>query len=296
MSGANGSLLDPAFLARLGRLALRARRRFPGEQPGERRSRRLGGGLDFAGHRGYVPGDDLRHLDWPLLGRLDRPYVKTYEQKTELTVHLLIDRSRSMAFGEPSKFIAAARLSAALAYIALAALDRVGVGFFGGERRLQVHGPSRGRRALFPLLRFLEAGKPDAVGDLGEGLLLHSAAVRPGLTFLFSDFMDPAHERLARHHLARRHEVCWVRILSPEELDPPYEGDLKLVDAESGDPVELTLGKRERAAYLARLETHREALRETANRHGMPFVELSADLDLEQALWNHLLPAVAGRS
>jgi uncharacterized protein (DUF58 family) len=293
VSAETEGLLDPAFLARLGRLRLRSRRPFRGHDAGERRSKRHGAGLEFAGHRSYAAGDDLRQLDWALLARLDRPFMKVYEQEADLTVHLLIDGSRSMGFGIPSKHLAASRLAAALAYIALGSLDRVGVGFFGGGG-MRVHGPARGHGAFFRLLQFLESGAADLSGGLGSGLKLHATAAKPGLTFVISDFLDPAYRELLRPHQARRHSLVLVQVLAPEELDPPLEGDLKLIDSETGEEVELTIGYRERKAYLRRLEAQREVLRALALKHAMDLVFVPADLPLEEALWDRVLPAVTG--
>jgi len=281
-------LLDPGFLAQLERLTLRARRRFNTIQQGEKRSRRPGSGLEFAGHRGYVPGDDLRHLDWTLLGRLDRPFMKIFEQESALTVHLLVDASRSMAYGEPGKFLAASRLAAALAYIALGSLDRVSVTVFDG-RGMKVQGPGRGRGSLFRLLEFLAAQTPDGPGGVEEALRRHAAAAAAGLTFVFSDFLDPDLPRAVLPHRFRRHSLALVQILAPEELDPTLDGDLKLIDAESGEELEVSVGPRERTAYRARIDAHREELRRFAARYGADWVSIASDCPLEDALWDHLL-------
>jgi uncharacterized protein (DUF58 family) len=291
MTEAGPGLLDSSFLASLDRLRLRTRRLHRGQRHGERRSRRTGRGLVFAGHRGYAVGDDLRHLDWDLLGRLDRPFLKLYEQETDLTVHLLLDVSRSMAFGAPSKYRAAARLAAALAFVALHGLDRVCVGLVDGTG-LRVHGPTRGRGGLHGVLRFLDGASPQGPGGLGRAVRVHAtAASTSGLTVVFSDFLDAQLPDALIAHGAAGHEVALVQILSAEELDPPFDGDLELLDAENGDPVEITLGPRERRAYLERLEAHRQRLRRFGARHGMDVVSLSADLPLEVALWGHLLRA-----
>src|SRR5262245_34716582 len=119
------SLLEPSFLARLERLELVSRKAFAGRLPGERLGPRKGHSVEFADHRGYAVGDDLRSLDWGLLARLDRLFVKLSRAEEDLHVHLLVDTSESMNFGEPTKLLAACRVAAAVGYIALAGLDRV---------------------------------------------------------------------------------------------------------------------------------------------------------------------------
>ncbi len=280
-------LLDAGFLRRLEGLTLRARRLFTGRDAGAKRTARRGAGLEFAGHRSYVEGDDLRHLDWPLLGRLGHPFVKTYEQEQDLPIHLLLDTSRSMDFGTPPKLLAAARLAAALAHVGLASLDRVGAALFDG-RGLRLHAPSRGRAALWPLLRFLAGAEADGPAAETSALQLHAAIARPGLTVVMSDFLDDDFETLLRPHLHRRHQLVLIQLLAAEEIDPDFEGDLELVDAETGGRVEVTLGDRERRAYHQRLEAHRRRLRDFGRRYGAEVFSFSSDLPLETALWEHL--------
>lgn len=288
MTGRDGSLLSPAFLERLERLTLRSRGLFGGLSAGERRSRRRGAGLEFAGHRAYVAGDDLRHLDWSALARLSRAFVRTYEEERDLSVHLLLDTSRSMSFGVPTKLLAAARVAAALGHVALSSLDRVSAAFYDG-RGLRLHAPARGKAALLPLFGFLESGAAEGPGGGGRALRLHAATARPGLTVLFSDFLDPgALDDLAPHR-ARHHGLVLVQLLAPEELEPPVDSDLTLVDSETPETIDVTVGERERSAYLARLAAHRDELRAFGVRHGVDVVSVRSDLPLEEVVFGHLL-------
>ena len=283
-------LLEPGFVRELDalrrRLAIRARSGALGERSASRR----GGAAEFEEHRPYVPGDDLRHLDWDLLARLDRPFMKLFEHEPDLTVHLLIDASRSMDFGTPTKFLFAARLAAVLAYVALASLDRVVVGFVDDDG-VRLHGPSRGRAGFYSILQFLESGRARGRGSLERGLRIHAAAGTPGLTVLFSDFFDAALPGALLPHRFRRHSLALVQVLSPDELDPTLDGDLKLIDAEDERATEITVGPRELAAYTARLEAHRDSLHRFALRHAASMLTLPSNATLEQAVWDHLLRA-----
>ena len=294
MSEAGTGLLDPQLLRRLEGLTLSARRLYAGQQTGAKRTPRRGAGLEFADHRAYTAGDDLRHLDWPLLGRLGRPFVKTYEQQQDLPVHLLLDTSRSMACGGmPGKWLAAARLAAALAHVALASLDRVGAALYDG-RGLRLHEPARGEGALFPLLRFLAGAAADGPAGGAAALKLHAAAARPGLTIVLSDFLDRDFETMLRHHLYRRHSLVLIQVLAPEELDPPLDGDLELRDAESEEKVEVTLGQREVAAYRARLAAHCGELRRFGKRYGAEVFSFSSAVALEVAVMELLRGSFLG--
>lgn len=277
------NLLEPAFLRRLEGLTLRTRRLYRGQQTGSRRTPRRGAGLEFADHRAYVAGDDLRHLDWPLLARLGRPFVKTYEEQQDLQVHLLLDTSRSMRFGEPQKLATATQLAAALGHVAIGALDRVGAAFYDGSG-LRHHEPTRGAAAFFPLLRFLAGATPQGGAGGDEALRLHAVAARPGLTIVFSDFLEQNFERLFQPHIYRKHTLVFVQILARQEIEPELEGDLALHDDETGERVEVTVGAREIEAYRTALERHRERLRRFGARYGAEVFSLVSDVPLEDAL------------
>ena len=284
-----GDLLDPAFIDLLARLTLQVRRRFRGERGGERRSPRTGAGLEFASHRAYAAGDDLRHLDWSLLARHDRAFVKQYDEDTDLSVHLVLDASTSMSFGSPSKLAAAQRLAAALSHVALRGLDRVGIALIGGERPV-LQGPFRGRGAMARILPTLAAARADGAMTLERGLRLHAGATRAGLTVIFSDFFESEIAGALRHHRARRESLVLVQLLAPEEVDPPREGDYTLVDSETGDRLEASLGATGRKRYLERLAAHRDGLAELARRNGFDFVSLVTDQPLDEMVLEGMMP------
>lgn len=235
-------LLTPALLRRLERLTVATRRvqRSPGK--GERRGKRKGSSVEFADFRDYVQGDDLRHIDWNLYARLGQLFVKLFEECEDLTLHILLDASRSMAFGTPTKFDFARRLAAALAYIGLTGYDRVGITAFssGGARVLL---PLRGKANTQKLFAFLEELEADGGTTLDAGARDHLLRARSqGVTVLITDALDPggysgAIKRLA----AARADLHVVQVLAPEELDPRLSGDLKLIDSESGAAVEISV-------------------------------------------------------
>ena len=148
------ALLDADFVRRLERLAIAAKRVQLGRAKGERKSKRKGISVEFADYRDYVQGDDLRHIDWNIYGRLDALYLKLFQEQEDLTVHLLVDSSQSMAYGQPGKIEFAAKLAAAIGYIGLTGYDRVSVEAFAGSRR-QVLRPVRGKGNANRLFSFL---------------------------------------------------------------------------------------------------------------------------------------------
>ncbi len=249
---------DSAFLARLEQLSLLSRRSFGGQQRAERRSRRRGSSLEFADYRDYTPGDDLRRLDWNLYGRLDRFYVKLFEEEEELPIHLLVDDSASMRWrpadergrtieSRPSKFDLARRLAAALAYVGLAHLDHVHLHWLSTDaqagRALDLgRGKAQFHRALEFLARADEFNGAAPV-ELARALRRFGGAVRRrGLVLLISDLLDASGDFSAGVEFLLYHgfDVQIIHVLDPAELRPALLGDLRLADVEGRGRIDLT--------------------------------------------------------
>jgi uncharacterized protein (DUF58 family) len=258
-----GSRFDDRFLRRLESLALAIRRTTAGRSHGVRRSRRVGAGLEFADHRDYVPGDDLRYLDWNLYGRLERRALRLFEEDEDLSIDLLVDASASMGMGRPPKLDLAVQIGAALAYVGLSNLDRVAVTALGAAPAGPP--PARGKGRILPILRFLDGVRPAGRVPLAAGVrdfLARRGGRRRGLCALISDFYDPAGARAALE-LVRRHrlEAIAIQISAPDEVAPDVRGDVQLCDVETGEARELTISPRALADYARR---HTALLRELA--------------------------------
>ncbi len=292
-----GSLLSPELLRRLEQLQLLARRRAQSNLRGERRSRARGLSVEFADHRTYVPGDDLRYLDWNLYGRLDRLFLKLYEEERELPVRLFLDASESMTFGEPPKFDFARQVAAAVGYVALCGFDRVTVLPFPerADNQAATRGlrTVRGRRSalsFFGHLEQLTAGGPtDLNAALRRGAL---EARQPGVAVVLSDFLDPAgYEAGLNALVGRGFQVHAVQVLAPEELTPTTYGDLKLVDAETGAHQDVTFGRYRLAAYQQSVRNFVQRLREFCAARGIRFFQASSADSLEDLLLRQLRTA-----
>ncbi len=242
------------FLAQLERLTLASKRTFRGRVKGERKSPRKGTSVEFCDYRPYGAGDDLRYVDWNIYGRLDRLYLKLFVDEEDLCLHLLLDASASMDYGEPSKFDYGMRLAAALGFVGLVNLERVGAGIVR-DRVVEGWSPTRGRNQFLPLAEFLLKLRPGGTTALNEGLTAYALRARePGLAVLISDLMDPSgYESGIRALLERRFDVHVIHVLAPAELDPTFGGDLRLLDAETGDVRELTLDGEALRQYRRRL-------------------------------------------
>ena len=265
---------DSAFLAKLERLHLLSRRAFAGQSRAERRSHKLGSSLEFADYRRYSPGDDLRSVDWNIYGRLDKLFLKLFEEEEDLHVYLLIDTSASMRWTatdgrtdaplRPSKLDLARRIAGTLAYIGLANLDRVNVHYFS-ENLGDDLGLGRGKSHFHRALQFLDR-LPEAAGetDLARSLRAFGQRTkRRGLALILSDFFDPrGYEEALSFLLYQRFEVQLIHLLDPAELDPRLRGDLRLTDSETGEVYEVTANEgllrayeREVQTFLASLES-----------------------------------------
>jgi uncharacterized protein (DUF58 family) len=272
------SRFDERFLRRLESLALTIRRTTAGRAHGMRRSRRVGAGLEFADHRDYAPGDDLRYLDWNLYGRLERRALRLFEEDEDLSIDVLVDASASMGMGRPLKLDLALQVGAALAYIGLSNLDRVAVNALGAAAGPP---PARGKGRILPILHFLEgvrpAGRTPLTGAVRE-FLARRRGRRRGLVVLISDFYDGSGARAAVE-LVRRHrlEVIVVQISAPDELRPALRGDLQLCDVETGEARELTVSPRALADYARRHATLLRDLLGYCREHALPCFTLASD-------------------
>ena len=247
--------LDPDFVRRLAQLSLVSRRILSGRMRGERRSKKRGISIEFADYRDYAPGDDLRFLDWNIYGRLDRLFLKLFIEEEDLFLYLLIDKSLSMAYGNPRKIDAAARAAAALGYIALCDLDRVSVSAFSGGEEVSLR-PQRGRAATWRLFDFLENVEPEGETDThaaARRFLLRNK--RRGIVVYLSDLLDPAgYEEALKAIAASGMDLYVIHMLAEEEVDPDLAGDYKLVDVETAEPVEVTASAPMRRSYRRVLE------------------------------------------
>ena len=256
-------------------LGLRSARRSSASLMGERRSRARGQSVEFADHRNYSSGDDFRYVDWNLYGRLEKLFLKLYEEERELPVLLVLDRSESMRFGSPSKFGLARVLAGGIATVALAGFDRVSVRCFPAEgipsAAQEIIRSVRGKKALGRFLTALESVTPSGNAPFSEALTTIARESRGrGLAVVISDFLDEAgYQAGLEAFLSRGHDVVAIQILSPEEVRPDAYGDLRLVDAETGLAREVTFGKFRLAAYQKMVNGYCGRLKEYCASRGI---------------------------
>jgi len=285
-------IFDEATLRKLNRLTLVASRVRPGVMKGERRSTKRGATIEFADYRNYTPGDDIRRLDWNVYARLSRPFVRLFEEEEDLAVHILIDASASMEYGEGDqcKFDYALKLAAGLGAIALNRGDRLRVALLKSDRAEAVLGPVRGRPQVMQLLRSLDGHSPDGKTDLDSALRKEaSASHRPGLCILISDLFSPTGYEAGLGELqSRGHDVAIIQLLSPLEIEPDLAGDLRLIDVETGEAQDVTLEASLRRLYSGRVREWREGIQATCHRREVRFLAIVTDRAWDQVILHEL--------
>jgi len=285
-AGTQDKLFDAELLAKLDRLALVTKRAMAGELQGERRSPRRGASVEFADFKQYVAGDDFRQIDWNLYARMERFFLKLFVAEEELTIHLLLDTSRSMDWGDPNKLRYAKRAAGAMGYIALAGLDRVTLTAFGQQREARLQ-PQRSRRGVWPLFSFLTELRAGAQTQFAATCRRYAqTATNPGPLLLCSDLMDPEWQAGLQALLSRRFEITVLHVLAPQEVDPQLEGDVRLVDAEGGPPVDLTADLDLINRYRRNLEQWRGEIGEYCGARGIDYIPVETSLPIEDLLMN----------
>lgn len=309
-ASASNKLFDETFLRRLESLTLIARQAQRGQWQGERRSPKRGQSVEFADYRNYVPGDDFRLVDWNAYARLERFFLKLFVEEQDLTVHLLVDTSRSMDWppesaGQPDhKFTYACRAAAALGYIALASLDRVTVSAVGGRADTPPFPPHRGRQQAFALFDYLSGLSATGSTGLAQTLTRYAAHSRhPGPLLIFSDLFDtssdspprllvssppPSWTNSLNALLSHRFEISLIHLLSPDEVDPPLTGDLRLLDAETGHAVEITADYESLARYKAGLAAWQTEIRDWCSKRNIAYIPVTTDTPFEEFIFTFL--------
>ena len=285
------SILPPQTMARLERMELVTRKVFRGRMKGERRSSRKGQSVEFADFRAYVPGDDLRFIDWNLFARMDRLYIKLFLEEEDLHIYLLVDDSASMNFGSPTKLRAAQQLAAALGYVGLCRGDRVSIQSFQRPTPVVVRGRSSAHRLVTTLETFQPndeaSGVQPSIHDAVKQFALQCRG--KGIVVVLTDLMDKqGYDAALRMLVARDLDIFLVHILSPEELQPELKGDLKLVDCEDEDVREVSISAALLQRYQAILNAFIQEAKSFCNRRSINYISARSDQSTDYMVQHYL--------
>jgi len=282
-------LLEPEFMARLDSLDVLSRKILQGKLHGERRSKRRGQSVEFADHRPYVPGDDLRFIDWNIYGRLEQLFLKLFLEEQDLTVNIAIDTSSSISLPEPSKQRFIKKLAAALGYIGLVNNNRVTMSTFSDGLKQQLAN-MRGRNYLPQMAELLlnaECKGPSyfertcrqiAAGRVGSGIIIIISDM------LFKEGFESGLRRL----IGRNYDLYVVQVLSKDELEPDLRGDLKLIDIEDGDQAEVTISSALLTYYKRNVAAYCNQIKDFCTSRGAVYVLARSSDSVEALVLNYL--------
>jgi uncharacterized protein (DUF58 family) len=286
---AHPPLLDPEFLHKLEQLELVSRRIFVGRMKGERKSKRRGSSVEFAEHRNYSFGDDLRHIDWNVYGRLDKLFLKLFLEEEDLHFYTLLDTSLSMDFGNPTKLRYGKQVAAALAFIGLVNHDRVLVDTFSARLDQGLHG-IRGRSQMWRIVGYLDQLEPNGQSNLTaaarEFAIRHAGK---GVVVVISDFLDKnGYQDALRYLLARNMDIYVIHVLSQEEVAPELVGDLRLIDCEDDEMAEITISAPLLKRYKDNLNAFVGGLKEWCTQRGITYIFTNNQYPFDKLILNYL--------
>jgi len=264
-------LFPPDFLTRLEYLSIMSKRVFRGQLLAQRRTRQTGAGIEFADHREYSPGEDLRYLDWNVYARHGDLLIRRFQEEQDLHLWLLLDCSNSMNLADGRKFDLARQLAAALAWIALADLDRISV-LACAAGVVEQFPLTRGRERILPLMQFLQgltASTPQTSLLESVRQFLHRRP-RPGIAVVLSDLFDPAGFEAGLDQLRfSGFDLHVIQLHHPLDADPAVLGDAELVDVETGTTLQTTITEHMLSEYRRLFRQHQDAVRNYCARYNL---------------------------
>lgn len=282
-------LLDPAFMARLDQLDVVSRKVLGGKLKGERRSKRRGQSVEFADYRNYVIGDDLRFIDWNAYARLDKLFLKLFLEEEDLALYVLIDVSKSCDFGNPNKAKYIKQVAAALGYIGLVNYNRVVIAGMA-QGIVAETGALRGRRKVAQMIDFISNLEPAGSSHFATACKRFALAHRQkGICVVLSDFYDKGgYENGLRYVAGGKYDLFCVQTLSPQEIEPDLQGDLKLRDIEDDDMAEVSITQPLLKRYKANLNAYCLSLKEYVTRRGGTYLFTSTAVPFDTLVLNYL--------
>lgn len=263
---------DEEFLQRLEKLHIMAQKVYAGQNRAERRSKKIGSGIEYADHRDYAPGDDIRYLDWNVFGRTEKMLVRLYEEEEDISVYILVDVSDSMLMGQPSKLEYAYKVTAALGYISLANLDRVSVVPFSDGLTLPMS-PVRGKGQIFKIFDFLSQTTIGGTTNSHEAFksFVHRYKRRGPVVVLSDMYEERGFTESLNILRYYKFDPVVIHVWDEAELEPNLRGDLKLVDCESGRSREVTITRSLMEKYRKAHAAFMEEMESTCRTRQIPY-------------------------
>ena len=282
-------LLSAEFMARLDQLDVMSRKILSGKMKGERRSKRRGQSVEFADFRNYVIGDDLRFIDWNIYARLEKLFLKLFLEEEDLAVYVLVDISRSVDYGEPNKALYIKQVAAALGYIGLVNYNRVTIAAMS-DGIVAETGAMRGRRNVARMIDFVDRLEPTGASHFADACKRFALMNRQkGVLIVLSDFfIKEGFESGLKYIAGGKYDLFCVQCLSPQEIEPELQGDLKLKDVEDDDLAEVSITQPLLKKYKATLNAYCLSLKDYVTRRGGTYLFTSTAVPFDTLVLNYL--------
>ncbi len=276
-------------MARLDQLDVMSRKILSGKMKGERRSKRRGQSVEFADFRNYVIGDDLRFIDWNIYARLERLFLKLFLEEEDLAVYVLVDVSKSVDYGNPSKAHYIKQVAAALGYIGLVNYNRVTVAAMS-DGIVAETGAMRGRRNVARMIDFVDRLQPTGASNFADSCKRFALMNRQrGVLIVLSDFfIKEGFENGLKYLASGKYDLFCVQCLSPQEIEPDLQGDLKLRDIEDDDQAEVSITQPLIKKYKATLNAYCLSLKDYVTRRGGTYLFTSTAVPFDTLVLNYL--------
>ncbi len=281
------NLFDQEFFEKLNQLALAMHTRMTYGMSGGRKSNAKGTSVEFSDYREYMPGDDIRRIDWGAYGRLDKLYIKRFMEEKEGIFQIFIDTSKSMDFGEPKKSRTALRLAGALAYLVLNNSDRVYISQMQESSLTQGKGRA-GRQAFQSIVHELEQMNFDGGTYLNQAIMKRQYQ-GSGVSIIISDFLDrQGMEEAVKYLTYKRQQIILIQVLARQEVEIEGEGAVNLLDMETGEEVRLSLNRSTIRQYMRAFQAMEENIKHLARKYEMTYIQMIADEPMERFLFDHI--------
>ena len=291
-------IVDGAFLATLETLDLNIRKLMTGQFGGNRRTKAYGSSTEFADFRDYVPGDDLRRIDWNAFGRFEKLFIKLFIDERQLHHHVYIDTSESMNYGNPSKGYTALRIAAALGFMSVQAMDKVSFFAIGNKGCEDLCHTVVGKEAFYTAANALNNVRFSGDTDMHGGIMLNeNPGNGNGISFIISDFLtDNDWKGAVDWLLFHKRQVALIQVLSPDELNPYLNGKVQLLDSEADDEEDdrhfkLEITRSTLKAYKDALEYHQNEIKRFCISREISFMTVSSDENTERMFFEKGLEA-----
>ena len=277
-------LFDKEFFQKLNRLKLAMNIRIDKGMSGARKSSAKGSSVEFSDFREYIPGDDIRRIDWNVYGRLDKLFIKQFMEEKEAFYHIFVDSSASMNFGEKKKSDMALKLAAVFVWLVQKQLDHVEI-LTLSDGRLDRTSPITGRSSFARMLDELE--KVSFGGTTGINEAISRAKINGrGVTIIISDFLDPEGiDEAIKFLIFKRQEVMLLQVLAHEEIEFDEEGTFAIKDMETSDEVRVTMSRQTIKNYQKTLESHNQKIQRLAKKYGCAYMQITSDEDIEKVVF-----------